>query len=308
MTVLHSIPELAALPGPVVLAIGVFDGVHLGHRAVIRRAIDDAAACGGTAAALTFDPHPARVLRPDAAPRLLTATAHKIRLLDGLGLDALLVVRFDATFAATPPDAFIRALHDAARPLWEICVGHQWTFGRGRAGNVGLLAQLGVQLGFRVAEVASVTADGGTVSSTRIRRAIECGDFETARRCLGREYAILGTVTRGAQLGRKLGFPTANLRAHNEQFPPDGVYAVRVEVEGRQFAGVANIGFRPTVSKTAGRLLEVHVFDFDEDLYGRDVEVTFVRLLREERKFDSLDALREQIVRDANEARSWLSA
>jgi riboflavin kinase/FMN adenylyltransferase len=308
MEILRSIGELARVRGPVVLSIGVFDGVHLGHRAVLRRALEDAQTVGGNAVALTFEPHPLRVLRPDRAPRLLTSAAHKARLIEAEGFPFLLVVPFDEEFAAQPPEVFVRSLAAAARPLRQICVGENWAFGAKRAGNVNLLRTLGAELAFDVAEVAAVQIEGATVSSTRIREAVERGDLDLARSLLGRDYTVLGTVEPGAQLGRRIGFPTANLRAHNEQFPPDGVYAVRVLLADQTWNGVANIGYRPTV--TTGeieRRLEVHVFDFDGDLYGRDLDVDFVHFLRGERKFGGLDALKAQIASDAAEARRLLA-
>jgi len=306
MRVLRSISELSEVPGPVTLSIGVFDGVHLGHQAVLRSAMEDA---GASAVALTFDPHPARVLRKDRIPRLLTSTPHKARLIEALGMPWLLVVRFDEEFAAQPAEHFIRALAAACRPLKKICVGQRWVFGHNRSGNVPLLRQLGAELGFEVNETSSVAVHGETVSSTRIRHAVEHGDLGIARMLLGRDYTILGTVEHGDELGRKLGFPTANLRAHNEQFPPDGVYAVRVQVDADVLPGVANIGYRPTVSDGAQeRKLEVHIFDFKGDLYGRDIDVDFISFLRGEKKFGSLDALKAQISEDAAKARRLLAA
>jgi len=300
---LHGISELASLSGPVFLAIGVFDGVHLGHRAVIHRALADARAAGGEPAVVTFDPHPARILRPDKAPRLLTSTAHKQQIIRSLGIAHLLVVPFTADFAGTEPADFIRELA-AHCQLREICVGHEWAFGKGRAGNLALLDRLGHELGFDEVGVPAVTIDGEVVSSTATRAAVEAGDLAKAARLLGRAYSILGTVKPGAQLGRKLGFPTANFAAHNEQFPPNGVYAVNVEIQGRPIRGVANIGVRPTLEQAEGeRLLEVHLLDFQGDLYGLDLEVVFRRFLRSEQKFPSLEALRAQIGCDAEAAR-----
>jgi len=258
--------------------------------------------------ALTFEPHPLRVLRPDRAPRLLTSAAHKARLIEAEGFPFLLVVPFDAEFAAQAPEVFVRSLARAACPLRQICVGENWAFGAKRAGNVELLRALGAELAFDVAEVGAVQVDGATVSSTRIREAVERGDLDAARRFLGRDYTVLGTVEPGAQLGRRMGFPTANLRAHNEQFPPDGVYAVRVLIEGRMWNGVANVGYRPTVATgEIERKLEVHVFDFEGDLYGRDLDVDFLHFLRGEQKFDGVDALKAQIASDAAEARRLLA-
>ena len=301
---LRSIASLAEIPGPLYLAIGVFDGVHLGHRAVLARALADAQSGSGTAVAVTFDPHPLRVLRPEQAPRLLTSTGHKIRLIRSLGISHLLVIPFDHDFAATPPEVFIHALASSARPLREICVGHEWSFGKGRAGNLALLQKLGGQLGFSEVGVPPVTIDGQIVSSTLIRGAVESGDLATAARLLGRDYTVLGTVVKGDRIGRKLGFPTANLAAHNEQFPPNGVYAVQVQRNGETLRGVANIGVRPTVAHATGeRLLEVHLFDFAEDIYGQDLEVTFRKFLRPEQKFPNLEALKAQITHDVAAAR-----
>jgi riboflavin kinase/FMN adenylyltransferase len=302
------IQDLAALPGPIYLAIGVFDGVHLGHRSVLLRTLADARAAGGSAVAVTFDPHPVKILRPSAAPRLLTATAHKLRLIRALGIESVLVIPFTAAFAATPPEDFVLQLHAACHPLREICVGHEWSFGRGRAGNLEMLRRMGDRLGFDEVGVPAVQVDGEIVSSTAIRACVETGDLTRACLLLGRHYSILGTVVRGDQIGRSLGFRTANLSAHNEQFPPNGVYAVSALWRDRPLKGVVNLGIRPTVNSTTGeRVLELHLLDFDEDIYGEDIEVTFLHLLRPERKFPSLEALKAQIAQDVAEARSALS-
>lgn len=302
---LHSIADLAGIPGPLYLAIGVFDGVHLGHQAVLRRALDDARHAGGTAVAVTFDPHPLRILRPEHAPRLLTSTAHKLQLIRALGVAHQLVIPFDRAFAATPPEDFIRALAAASHPLREICVGHEWSFGKGRAGNLALLDRMGHELGFEEIGVPAVEVDGEIVSSTLVRRAVEEGRLERAAQLLGRDFTILGTVVRGAQIGHQLGFPTANLAAHNEQFPPNGVYAVTARRGHDCLRGVANIGIRPTVANSTGeRVLEVHLFDFAGELYGEDLEVSFAQFLRPEQKFSGLDALKAQIALDVSAARA----
>ncbi len=307
MRILRSIPELAQIPGPVFLAIGVFDGVHLGHQAVISTAARHAQEAGGTAVVVTFDPHPAKILRPQESPRLLTATQHKIELIRVLGVSHLLVLKFDREFASTPPADFVRQLVAAAKPLREICVGQEWSFGKNRAGNLALLKELGAQLDFNVVGVEPVTSEGTIVSSTAIRRAVEAGDFKTAARMLGRDYTILGTVEQGKQLGRSLGFPTANLSAHSEQFPPNGVYAAEGILAGKKMSGVVNLGVRPTLeSDVPQRVLEFHVFDLDQDLYGKDIELRFLKYLRPEQKFKNLAALREQIARDVEEARQML--
>ncbi len=305
MQILRSIPELAQIPGPVFLAIGVFDGVHLGHQAVISTAARHAAEAGGTAVVVTFDPHPAKILRPEKSPRLLTATPHKISLIRGLGVSHLLVLRFDRELASTLPENFVRQLVESARPLREICVGQEWSFGKNRAGNLALLKKLGAELGFNVVGVEPVTSQEKIISSTAIRQAVETGDFAAARRMLGRDYTILGTVEEGKHLGRSLGFPTANLSAHSEQFPPNGVYAAEGLLNGKTVRGVVNLGVRPTVDDgSLQRVLEFHLFDFDRDLYGENVELRFLQYLRSEQKFENLAALRKQIARDVEAARS----
>lgn len=304
MRVLRSIAELAQIPGPVFLAIGVFDGVHLGHQAVISTAAHHAEEARGTAVVVTFDPHPAKILRPQESPRLLTATQHKIALIRALGVSHLLVLTFDRQFAATAPEEFVRRLVAAATPLHEICVGQEWSFGKNRAGNLALLKKLGAEMNFNVVGVQPVTSDGVVVSSTAIRKAVQEGDFLTAARMLGRDYTILGTVEEGQHLGRSLGFPTANLSAHSEQFPPNGVYVAQGFLGEERVRGVVNLGVRPTVAGGwPQRVLEFHLFDLDRDLYGAEIELRFLHYLRPEQKFESLAALREQIANDVQTAR-----
>jgi riboflavin kinase/FMN adenylyltransferase len=304
MEILRSIPKLAQLRGPLFLAIGVFDGVHLGHQAVISTSTRHAHSADGTPVVVTFDPHPAKVLRPSDAPHLLTATQHKIALIRALGVGHLLVIEFDKNFAATSPEVFVERLVQNSKPLREICVGHEWSFGKNRAGNLNLLKQLGTRYDFNVVGIKPVTAQETTVSSTAIRQAIEAGELGKAASMLGREYTILGTVTGGEKLGKKIGFPTANLSAHSEQFPPNGVYFAEAWLEGVLLHGVVNLGFRPTVSTgKPERILEIHLLDFDRDIYGQDLEIRFVRYLRPEKKFESVDALVRQIDVDVRQAR-----
>jgi riboflavin kinase/FMN adenylyltransferase len=304
MEVLHSIPGLSRLRGPLFLAIGVFDGVHRGHQAVISTSASHAQSADGAAVVVTFDPHPEKVLRSKTAPRLLTATQHKIALIRELGVQHLLVINFDKQFAATPAEDFVGQLATHSRPLHEICVGHEWSFGKDRRGNLDLLKKLGARLGFDVVGIPPVTVNGTVVSSTAIRKAVEDGDLTRAAVLLGREYTILGTVTHGDDLGKKLGFPTANLSAHNEQFPPDGVYLAEARFEGALYRGLVNLGYRPTVSTNkSNRVLEIHLLDFNRNMYGQNLEVRFLRYLRAEKKFESLDALVRQINLDVRQAR-----
>jgi len=304
MEILRSIPELERLRGSLFLAIGVFDGVHRGHQAVISTSADHAAASNGTPVVVTFDPHPEKVLRPQAAPHLLSATEHKIALIRALGVEHLLIITFDKQFAATEPEDFVQKLVIHSKPLQEICVGHEWSFGKNRRGNLDLLKKLGAKFNFDVVGIPPVKINGAVVSSTAIREAIEKGDLAKAAEMLGREYTILGTVTRGDNLGKKIGFPTANLSAHSEQFPPNGVYVAEARIDGELYRGVINLGIRPTVSSgKSERVLEIHLFDFSRDIYGHDVEVRFLKFLRPEKKLANLDALVQQIRQDVERAR-----
>lgn len=305
MEILRSIPELERLRGPLFLAIGVFDGVHRGHQAVISTSAEHARGANGTPVVVTFDPHPEKVLRPEHAPHLLTATQHKIALIRELGVGNLLIIHFDKQFAGTEPEHFVDALVNHSKPLREICVGHEWSFGKNRRGNLDLLKKLGGKFNFDVVGIPPVKIKEAVVSSTAIRQAIEKGDFARATEMLGREYTILGTVTHGDSLGKKIGFPTANLSAHNEQFPPNGVYAAVARLTDGMHRGVINLGVRPTISDgKSERVLEIHLFDFDRDIYGRDVEVRFLKFLRPEKKFENLDALVQQIRHDVEQARA----
>jgi len=303
MQILRSIPELSRLPGPLFLAIGVFDGVHLGHQAVISTSAEHARAANGTPVVVTFDPHPEKVLRPDKAPHLLTGAEHKIALTRTFGVRHLLIIAFDKQFAATEPEDFVQQLVQHSNPLREICVGHKWSFGKNRRGNLQVLTKLGAEFDFNVVGIPPVTVNGEIVSSTTIRRAVEAGDLKKAAAMLGREYTILGTVVRGDDLGKKIGFPTANLSAHSEQFPPNGVYFAEAKLDGIVYPGVVNLGYRPTVSSKSDRVLEIHLLDFDRDIYGKDLELRFVRYLRPEKKFENIDALVRQIGRDVKQAR-----
>lgn len=303
----RSIDSLSSLPGPIHLAIGVFDGLHLGHQEVIRHAREAAAAEGGTAVVVTFDPHPIRVLRPNESPRLLTSTRHKELILARLGVHELLEIPFTKALSEQTADEFIGTLEKACSKLGSISVGTDWAFGRGRTGNLKTLKLLGDRHGFKVNGTPRVCVEGEAVSSTRIRHAVEGGDFSAAQKLLGREYSVLGTIVEGRKIGRKIGFPTANLATEAEQLPPVGVYAVRATLDGEILPGVANLGYRPTVENgDPERKLEVHLLDFNGDIYGKELEVRFVERLRDEVKLPSLEALKEQIAKDSAKGRKVL--
>ena len=304
MQVLRSIDALSTLPGPLALAVGVFDGIHLGHQEVIRAAQEHATQHHGTAVVVTFDPHPAHVLRPGSAPKLLCGSRHQQLVLAQIGIPCLLACPFTAETAKTPARDFIQQLVEAARPLGCISVGYTWSFGHQREGDIHLLMEMGQQHDFAVYGVPPLKIDGEIVSSTLIREAIATGDFIKAASLLGREYSVFGSVVEGRKLGRQLGFPTANVDVENEQLPPLGVYAVQARIDSVWLPGVANLGRRPTVADNAEPSLEVHLLDWNGDLYGKDMEVRFTRLLRPEMKFSGLDELKAQIQRDIVAARA----
>ncbi len=294
------IEELARAARPHHLALGVFDGVHLGHQAVHARALAGRDREGGTCGVLTFDPYPIRVLAPAKAPRrLLASLDHKAEILERLGVDFLLALPFDLARAGQEAEDFAREI--AAAEVRTVAVGEDWRFGKARQGDVALLARLAGTLGFRLDAVAPVMMEGERISSTRIRQAIRDGNLAAAARMLGRPYTVEGRVAEGRKLGRQIGFSTANVERGEEQFPPDGVWAVRARAGENCFRGVANLGLRPTVDGE-NRSLEVHLFDFSGDLYGQVLEVEFVSFLRGERKFASLEELKAQIGRDAEQA------
>jgi riboflavin kinase/FMN adenylyltransferase len=307
MRVLRSIDGLAEISGPVVIAAGVFDGMHLGHRTVLETALRESQHLAATAVALTFDPHPATILRPNAVPGLLTPTAYKLRLMERMGFTHALVVTFDKKFAAIQAEDFVEQLGHTASPLAGICIGEGWAFGNQRRGNINLLRQLGHEKKFFTCEVPPVRIGDMVISSTMIRLALSEGRLADVTQLLGREHAITGPVLRGAGLGRSIGFPTANLSTVHLQLPPDGVYAVEVLVGGKSHLGVANLGVRPTVDQSRTHLLEIHLFDFEGDLYGQEIEVRLKNFLRPEKRFDSVDLLKSQIARDAEAARKFLA-
>jgi riboflavin kinase/FMN adenylyltransferase len=304
MQVLRSIDALSAIQGPLALAVGVFDGVHLGHQEVIKAAQEHATQHHGTAVVVTFDPHPAHVLRPSSAPKLLCGPRHQQRVLSQIGIPYLLTCPFTTETAKTPAREFIQQLVQAARPLGCISVGYTWNFGHRREGDIHLLMELGQRHDFAVYGVPPLKIDSSVVSSTLIREAVSSGDLARAALFLGRRYSVFGTVVEGRKLGRQLGFPTANVKIENEQLPPLGVYAVEARLGGEWLPAVANLGRKPTIADNADPSLEVHLLDWNGDLYGKDLEVRFTRFLRPEMKFNGLDELKAQIARDIEAARA----
>lgn len=303
MQLIRQAAELETNGRKVCLAIGVFDGVHLGHQQIIRQTITDSHQHGGIALVVTFDRHPNAIVAPDRVPPQIYPLAQKLRTIASLGADATLLIEFSRAFSEQTGETFIRGLTRDLGHLHSICVGADFVFGHKRSGNVLLLRQLGAELGFTVHGMAAVALDGEVVSSTRIRAALQSGDFDAASQMLGRPYSISGPVVHGDQLGNKLGFPTANLDVTALVLPPDGVYAAQVLVEGTTHKAALNLGTRPTVQTGKHeRRFEVHLLDFTGDLYGKELEVEFVAKLRDEMKFASLDALKTQIAADIEAA------
>jgi riboflavin kinase/FMN adenylyltransferase len=289
----------------VCLAIGFFDGVHLGHQQIIRQTITDARQHDASPVVLTFDRHPNTVVAPAHAPPLIYSLPQKIRTIRRLGPEALLLIPFDQEFSRQTGEAFVRSLTAEFGAIQSICVGADFTFGHRRIGNVPLLNELGSELGFSVHGMAAVSLNGKVISSTRIRERILQGDLDATGQMLGRAYSILSRVVEGDKLGRTLGFPTANLDIAGLVLPPCGVYTATVEAEGQCYHAVLNIGRRPTLNNPDPPLrFETHLLDFAGDLYGREIEVTPVRKLRDEQKFSSLTELKAQIARDIQLARS----
>lgn len=313
MRVITGSASLGAPPARAVVTVGTFDGLHVGHSALMRVVVERARALGGTAVVFTFEPHPRKVLGGADAPGLLNTLEQKLELLASCGIDVTVIEPFTREFAGTSPEVFVRdVLHARLRPV-EVYVGYNFRFGHHREGSLETLTGLAPELGFSATILPEVTVEGEHVSSTRIRRLLAAGDVETASRLLGRSYALRGSVASGARRGRTLGFPTANLAPENEVLTAPGVYAGHLRflddgdpARGARFAAVANVGRRPTFEHEGRLFAEAHLLDFSGQVYGRRVELGFSVRLRDERRFDGPDALREQIAHDVAEGRRRL--
>ena len=293
--------EPTSYPKPV-LALGNFDGVHLGHQNIFQHVVSRADEIGGTPMVFTFDCHPLKVLAPERAPLVLTTNAQKRSLIGALGVRVGLWIPFTEQFARQKPLAFIRDVLQNGIGVHDLVVGYDFRFGHCRAGNVSLLQQQAAAHDYEVTIIPPVKLGNTVVSSSTIRALLQKGQVEEAARLLGRDYVLAGSVVEGFHRGAKLGFPTANVQVGYELVPRVGVYAVRVEWEGRQYPGVANVGHNPTFGN-ASLSVEVHLLDFEGDLYGAQLGVAFVARIRDERKFASVDELAAQIACDIQQAR-----
>ena len=305
MKIIRAASELGNGQRKACVAIGVFDGVHLGHQQIIRQTVADARTHDAVALVVTFDKHPNAIVAPERVPPQIFSRSQKLRAIEALGADALLEIPFDKTFSEKSGEVFIRELAHGLGKIHSICVGADFVFGHKRSGNVELLKKLGAELNFQVHGLAAVALDGQVVSSTRIREAIRAGNFNAASQMLGRPYSICGCVVEGDRLGRQLGFPTANLDTANLVLPPNGVYAASTKLKGQFYRVALNIGTRPTVAAARPQLrVEAHLLDFSGELYGAELEVELGAKLRDERKFSSPAELREQIQRDVAAVRA----
>jgi riboflavin kinase/FMN adenylyltransferase len=303
MEVLH-FPDDSRPPWLVhpVLALGNFDGLHRGHLKIVERVKRAAAEHGGVAMAMTFDPHPPRVVRPDKAPPLLMTKEQRLEALTRSGIHCIAVVRFTKELSRWEPETFVRTVLVEWLRVSEVWVGANFLFGQERSGNFTLLRTLGQRYGFRAEKIDPVRYKEFVVSSTRIRRLISEGRMDEAAALLGHPYSLVGTIVGGHRRGRELGFPTANLHTPNELIPPHGVYATTLTVEGVVHAAITSIGVNPTFGDGGQTTIETHVLRFEGDLYGREVQLGFVQRLRDERRFDDVDGLRAQMEADRRRA------
>lgn len=309
-SVMDVVTDLRAIPNPLILpiiTIGNFDGVHLGHQAIFRSLVERAQAIGGTSLVLTFDPHPLKIIAPERCPPLLTPTDKKLSLIQACAVDVVICLPFTPALANHAPVAFVEDILVRTLAIHEIYVGYDFAFGRGRQGTISLLNQLGARHNFHVHMIEPIAVEGRVASSSIIRQWLQEGKVDSAARLLGRLYSIKGEVIEGYQKGRELGFPTANVRSDYELIPGRGVYAVFVEWRGQRHEGVANIGYNPTFGR-AQLSIEVHIFDFSQQLYSETVEVYFIMKIRDERTFPSVADLIAQIGHDVETAHALLAA
>jgi riboflavin kinase / FMN adenylyltransferase len=306
MEIIRDLNALARHPYPVA-TVGNFDGVHLGHHAILRAVIDRARAAGGTAFAITFDPLPAKLLFPERAPELIMVPDDRFESLRLSGIDRVIVLDFTRALSALEPRDFVRDYLIGRLGVRAVVVGHSVSFGHKRAGNAAVMVELGNEFGFDTTVVGPVKVAGVAVSSTKVRELIRAGDLRAAAKLLGRIHFLHGEVVHGRERGRTIGFPTANIASDTECIPPDGVYATRILLDDGAWGSITNIGMRPTFAEAA-RSIEAHIFDFDRDIYGQRVKLEVIERIRPERKFESAEALRHQIALDLSKAKEILAS
>jgi len=282
-------------PGLKLAAIGIFDGVHIGHRKILKALLNRARKTGGESIVVTFDPHPDKVIRPHKPVRMLSSLEHRMKVMFEMGIDRIFVIKFDRSFSKQRPEVFMSGFFKRDLNIKELFIGSDFVLGRDREGCTDILTEIGKRLGIKVNVIKNAVLDGKVVSSTLIRNSVLKGDLHKAEKLLGRKYSLLGTVVHGRKRGRKLGFPTANIDPHHEAVPPSGVYAVKAFIEGRPYCGVMNIGFRPTFEKQAEPTVEIHILGFRKNIYGKHIEAVLLKKIREERHFKSTEHLLQGI-------------
>jgi riboflavin kinase/FMN adenylyltransferase len=301
MRIFHDI-ENASLQRPTVLTLGVFDGLHLGHQAIMKKTVERAKSLSLVSTAITFDPHPRSILHPDAAPPLLQTLDQRLANFEFLGIQQAIVIRFDKEFASTQAEDFIREVIVSRLHAREVYIGKDFAFGSGRKGNIELLKTLGNELGFNAEAIGDVMLRGRRVSSSEIRKLLSDGKVNIVRAMLGRPYGIEGVIVQGSNRGHQLGFPTANLHPHNRVIPKFGVYVTTTLIDGRWYNSITNVGIRPTFETDSEPSIETFIFDFDGNLYGDVIRVRFLHRIRNEKRFENIEQLKQQIQRDVKAA------
>lgn len=306
MKIFHG-TDNAKISRPTVLTLGVFDGLHLGHQRIMQTVIERARQVNAVPTAITFDPHPRAVMHPENAPPLLQTLDQRLAALEFLGIEQAIVIRFNKDFAAIEAESFLREIvHDRLHAK-EVYLGKGFAFGKNRSGNIELLRRMSRELGFFADEVPEVQLRGQRISSSRIRELLACGKINLARRMLGRPYGVEGTIIHGAERGRTIGFPTANLKPKNRVIPRYGVYATATLIGDVWRKSITNIGVRPTFENEAEPSIETYIFDYDGNLYGDVLRVRFLHRIRDERKFNGIDELKAQIQKDTQRTLNYFS-
>jgi len=303
---------------PTAVTIGIFDGVHRGHQKILRQLKKYSRAIKGKSCVVTFKPHPLKVLKPRMTPPMLISSEHKLRLLEAEGVNIAVIINFTDDFAAMTPARFAKDILKKKLNTKELLVGENFVLGKGRSGDVKHLKRIGPRFGFNISVIKPLKSGNRVVSSTLIRKLIMSGDLKKARQLLGRDVSVLGTVVKGSMRGRTIGFPTANVDPHHEAIPPSGVYIVKAKLEGKQYRGILNIGFRPTFHPAPTRrgwvhavrnesepVIEVHIFDFNKPIYGREMEIIFLKKIRDEKKFNNKLELIARVKRDTAIAKEY---
>lgn len=310
MKIIYGIKNLK-IKKPTVTTIGIFDGIHRGHKKILKLLKERAKRIKAMSCILTFDPHPLKILHPHKTPPMLISTRHKLNLLAEEGIDIAVVINFTKSFADIGPIRFVKEILVKRLDVKELLVGENFLFGKNRSGTVKGLKRLSQRFGFKVHIISPLRAGRRIISSTLIRRLTMSGKLNEAKRLLGRDISILGTVTKGVRRGRIIGFHTANLDLHHEAIPPSGVYIVRVKLANKVYRGVLNIGFRPTFNRVKDKrepVVEVHIFNFNKSIYGKDIEVIFLKRIRTERRFKNKEHLILRIKKDIEIARKYFGS